>query len=564
MQTFEELGLSNELVQSLTKSSILNPTEIQSLVIPTLLEQQTDLIGLAQTGTGKTAAFGLPLLDLVDSSEKRTQAVILAPTRELAQQIAKSITDFAVYRKDININVVFGGAPIVNQIRSIKKNTPHILVATPGRLMDMLNRKVVFFDAVQTFVLDEADEMLNMGFKEDIYKILSYSDEERNVWLFSATMAREIRAIVKEFMQTPVEFSVNAVQEGNKNIEHQCCVVKASDKQAALERFIDFIPSLYGLVFCRTKRDTQKLADNLNKSGYQADALHGDLSQSQRDAVMNKFRNRNTKLLVATDVAARGIDVEDLSHVFHFALPDDMAFYTHRSGRTARAGKKGYSLSIMTSGEERKLKGHAKKLKFELNKIDIPKIDDVKRQHILSWHEEINNVEISEALSEELIDQSKIFMYQVGTDEFLKKVLSLELKKLSNLDEKDFSAPGSSRRDRSERRDKADKKDSYSKGDRKAKNSRPRSDDKGNRFFINMGKMDKISKGELRSFLSETASINEGLIDNIAMEKRHSYFDVDESKVKAFAKNFKDLEIDGRELRVNRDQLKDQKRSRKR
>ena len=550
MQTFEELGLSGELVEGLSQSSIHIPTEIQRLVIPVLLQQETDLIGLAQTGTGKTAAFGLPLLDLVHTGEACTQGVILAPTRELAQQIARSLHDFSVLRKDINIEVVYGGAPIVNQIKSIKKNTPHILVATPGRLRDLLKRKVVLLDSVRTFVLDEADEMLNMGFKEEIYEILSYSDQERNIWLFSATMAADIRAIIKNFMHQPEEFSVNASQKINRDIDHQVCLVKSADKQAALERFIDFIPNLYGVVFCRTKRDTQKLADSLSKSGYQADALHGDLNQNQRDAVMKRFRNRHTSLLIATDVAARGIDVEDLTHVFHFALPDDPAFYTHRSGRTARAGKKGFSLSIMNAGEERKLRMYAKKLKFDLNRIDVPSLGEVKKQRIMSWYGELEKTEISPALDDSLRVLSRQFMYQMGPELFMEKVLSLELNKLSNLEDKVFGTARSSNAGKTH------------KGDKPAK-SKNGATQNGNRFFINIGKMDQTDKSELLEFLCDVGKVEKHHISNIAMQQKCSYFDLDPSKTNAFAQKFKDLQIDGRDLRVNRDHPKDQKRKRK-
>ena len=557
MQTFEELGLSGELIESLSKSSILTPTEIQRLVIPILLDTQTDLIGLAQTGTGKTAAFGLPMLDLIAAEEAHTQAVVLAPTRELAQQIAKSLKDFSTFRKDIKIEVVYGGAPIMNQIKSIKKTTPHILVATPGRLKDLLKRKVIFFDNVQTFVLDEADEMLNMGFKEDIYDILSYSDQDRNIWLFSATMAADIRAIIKDFMHKPVEFSVNASQKINSDIDHQVCVVKAADKQAALERFIDFLPNLYGVVFCRTKRDTQKLADSLNKSGYAADALHGDLNQNQRDAVMKRFRNRQTKLLIATDVAARGIDVEDLTHVFHFALPDDMAFYTHRSGRTARAGKKGLSLSIMTAGEERKLRVYAKKLKFDLSQIDVPNLKDVKKQRILAWQEKLKKVEVSPALDDNLRELSMQFMEQMGPEAFLEKVISLELNKLKNLDEKEFRATKTAK---STKPAQSNKK---AQNNKRAKGSGNYADQDSFRFFINIGKMDQTNKSELVEFICDIGKVDKQHIGNIAMEQRFSYFDLDPSKVNSFAERFKNLEIDGRELRVNRDFQNDQKRKRK-
>ncbi len=552
MQTFEELGLSGELIQSLSESSILKPTEIQRLVIPTLLGKQTDLIGLAQTGTGKTAAFGLPMLDLIEAEESCTQGVILAPTRELAQQIAKSLKDFSAFRKDINVEVVYGGAPIINQIKAIKKNTPHILVATPGRLKDLLKRKVVFFDEVRTFVLDEADEMLNMGFKEEIYEILAYADQEKNIWLFSATMASDIRAIVKTFMHKPVEFSVNSSQKINKNIDHRYCVVKATDKQAVLERFIDCLPDLYGVVFCRTKRDTQKLADSLNKSGYPADALHGDLNQNQRDAVMNKFRSRRTRLLIATDVAARGIDVEDLTHVIHFALPDEMAFYTHRSGRTARAGKKGWSLSIMNASEERKLRVYAKKLKFELNEMPIPTVEEVKKQHVLAWQSALDETAVSEALTGELIDRTMAYVDQIGVETFVQKVISQELNKLSSLEEKEFQQPA-----------RHGKKDKHEKTEKRS-GKKNASGQNGLRFFVNIGKMDQTSKGELLAFLCDVGKVEAHHITNVNMEKRCSYFEVEASKAKSFAPRFRDMEIDGRELRVNRDNPKDQKRKRRR
>ncbi|NNC94972.1 MAG: DEAD/DEAH box helicase, partial [Chitinophagales bacterium] len=320
-----------------------NPTEIQEAAIPFLVDGDDDLIGLAQTGTGKTAAFGLPLLNRIDYNNKDTQALILAPTRELGQQIAEQLQQFSKHLRKVKILPVYGGASISHQIKAIKKGQ-HIIVATPGRLVDLIKRKVVNLNTVRFLILDEADEMLNMGFKEELDQILFETPAEKLTWLFAATMPKEIKKIVHKYMDDPVEVRVNQKNVVNKNIEHQFAVVKHSNKTEALTRFLDMDPDMRGVVFCRTKRDTQDLAEDLMSRGYKADAIHGDLNQPQRDRVMKRFKSHDLHVLVATDVAARGIDVNDLTHVFHFTLPDDHAYYTHRSGRTARAGKTGISI----------------------------------------------------------------------------------------------------------------------------------------------------------------------------------------------------------------------------
>ncbi len=327
-----------------------------------LLSGNRDFVGLAQTGTGKTAAFGLPLLDLVDDSSRDTQALVLAPTRELGLQIANDLENFSEKFKSFNIVAVYGGSSISEQIRKVKKGA-QIIVATPGRLIDLIDRRAINLSTVRYVVLDEADEMLNMGFKEDLDKILSFTPEEKSTWLFSATMPREVRAIMKNYMSDPFELTVGDKNTGNVNIEHQYVVVQDKDRYLALKRILDYTPEIFGVIFCRTRIDTQRIAEMLMKDGYNADALHGDLTQQQRDRVMINFRQRTLQILVATDVAARGIDVEDITHVIHLNIPDEMEFYTHRSGRTARAGKKGVSIAMVSRKELGKVKQIEKTIK---------------------------------------------------------------------------------------------------------------------------------------------------------------------------------------------------------
>ena len=370
MTTFKDIGVSAEIVKALEENGIVNPTEIQDKAIPMILESDPDFIGMAQTGTGKTAAFGIPMLELIDSGIKKTQALVLAPTRELAQQIAKEISMFSKYQEQIKVDVVYGGASIQDQIRSIKRRTPHVVIATPGRLIDLAKRKAIDLGNIRYVILDEADEMLNMGFKEELDKILAFTPEDKRTWLFSATMPSEIRRLVKVYMKDPMEVKTNQKRVVNENIEHRYKMVRRADKPQALKRLIDFYPDMYGVVFCRTKIETQRLAETLVSGGYAVEALHGDLSQAQRDAVMNRFRSGSVKVLLATDVAARGIDVENLTHVVHYALPDDKEYYTHRSGRTARAGTSGVALSFCDAGEKGYLHNIERTIKRVVTVID--------------------------------------------------------------------------------------------------------------------------------------------------------------------------------------------------
>jgi ATP-dependent RNA helicase DeaD len=360
------------VIEVLEKLGFEQPTPIQEQAIPMLLgNNPTDFIGLAQTGTGKTAAFGLPLVELIDTDNRNIQALIMAPTRELGQQTAKQLVSFASNDRKLNVECVYGGANISAQIKAMK-GPVQILVATPGRLLDLMKRKAVRLDDVRYVVLDEADEMLNMGFKEDIDEILEHTPEQRVTWLFSATMPKEIRRIVKKYMEAPLEVHINAEQKTNENISHAYVVTKASNKIPALRRFLDVQPDMRGILFCRTRRETQQIADDLGDMGYSVEALHGELSQGQRDAVMKRFKTRSMQMLIATDVAARGIDVNDLTHVLHHTLPDQLESYTHRSGRTGRAGKTGISLVFINSREGRKLSELEKKIGVTFERVEVP------------------------------------------------------------------------------------------------------------------------------------------------------------------------------------------------
>lgn len=455
MTTFQELGLSEEILKAITEMGFETPSDIQTEAIPLLLESNSDFIGLAQTGTGKTAAFGLPLLEQVDPSIRHTQALILAPTRELGKQIAVQLNKFGKYLKKVNSLVVYGGTPIMNQMKALRDDVQHVIIATPGRLLDLIKRKSVKLDHLKVLVLDEADEMLNMGFKEEIDKILSYVSTEKQTWLFSATMPNEIKHIVNTYMDNPVEVKINAEDKVNTNIEHQYVIVQRADKVDALKRFLDALPKLRGVVFCRTKRDTQELAELLLKKNYKADALHGDMSQVQRDRVMQRFRSNSLQVLIATDVAARGIDVNDLTHVFHFALPDDEAYYTHRSGRTARAGKKGTSIAFISSRDRYKINRMEKHLGVDFTQVRVPSLEDVAQIRVGAWCQEILDRKSEKPLPENLLELGKMMFDDLSKEELIGQLLLHQLGKMQlgtgrdlNPSKKDYVKD----RDRSSRR----------------------------------------------------------------------------------------------------------------
>ncbi|AGC77694.1 ATP-dependent RNA helicase DeaD [Nonlabens dokdonensis] len=536
MKNFEALGLTQPLLDGLAEMGFESPTEIQQQAIPILLKHDGDFIGLAQTGTGKTAAFGIPLLELMDTSSKDTQALILAPTRELAQQICRQIEAMSQKMGKLNVVPVFGGASIMGQIKDIRRGA-QVIVATPGRLMDLMKRREVKLDALRFLILDEADEMLNMGFREDIDFILSKTDVGRNIWLFSATMAREIKKIVDTYMKNPEEVRINREDIVNTNISHQYVQLKARDKTEALRRMLDFDQDMFGVVFCRTKRDTQNVADELNNNGYSTEALHGDMSQAQRDAAMKRFRNKNLKLLIATDVAARGIDVDDITHVIHFALPDDPEFYAHRSGRTARAGKKGESIALITKGDMRKLKFMEKKLSISFDRGEIPALEAITQKRISRWTENLKGQEINPKISDELFEEVKASLEDVSKDELIGKFLTKEYNSIYKRNSiTDLN-------DRSKGREDS--------GEYRERKPRSRGREEGMKtYFINLGRKDDMNKGALLGFVCDVTGIDGKDIGRIVLDGAHSFMDVKEEVAPQMEK-INSAERNGRELRAN-------------
>ena len=528
MNKFTKLGLSDSIVEVLNQIGFENPTPVQEKSIPLLLTKNpTDFIGLAQTGTGKTAAFGLPLIDLIDTDDKTTQALIMAPTRELGQQTAKQLVDFSRNNKNLNVEVVYGGAAITNQIKALKKPT-QIVVATPGRLLDLIKRKAIKLDNVRYVVLDEADEMLNMGFKEDIDKILSFTLEERSIWLFSATMPNDIRKIVKKYMESPIEVSV--ISDEISNITHKYIVTKTTNKVPAIRRFMDIQPDMRGIMFCRTKRGTQEIADELGALGYGVEALHGDLSQAQRDAVMKRFKTRAMQMLIATDVAARGIDVNDLTHVIHHTLPDQLESYTHRSGRTGRAGKKGISLAFINPREGRRITELENKIKIKFEKIEVPSADQLKSSRINNWANLIINTKVDEKADVILNDLHGQFAH-LDKEDILKRLITTQL---------DHLMVSASDGDLNETTGRSDS----GRGSRQAKSG-------FNRYFVNIGMIDGVTKPDLVHFLSDVSGVNRKYFGDISLQKNCAFVEVDDKQDKKLSESFVGIEVEGRSIRVN-------------
>jgi len=530
MKSFESLGLSGQLVEVIRQLGFETPTPIQEKAIPTLLQGNLDLVGLAQTGTGKTAAFGLPLVELVEENTRNTQALVIAPTRELSVQITNDLERFTASYKKLNIVTVYGGASIRDQIFKVKRGA-QIIVATPGRLIDLLSRKVVDLTAVRYVVLDEADEMLNMGFKEDIDEILSTTPDTKKVWLFSATMPREVREIANNYMDNPEELSVGERNRGNENIDHQYLVVDERDKYLALKRFVDNTPEIFGVIFCRTKIDTQKIAEHLIKDGYSADALHGDLSQQQRDRVMKSFRNKTLQLLVATDVAARGIDVENVTHVVHMNMPDEMEFYTHRSGRTARAGKKGISLAIVSKREVNRVQQIERSLKRKFTRVMVPTGDEVCQNKLLALVHKVKQVEVNEEEIDSFLPEVYHELRELSKEDIIKRFASIEFNRFLEYyrDARDLN--------KSERKtfETTDTDDRYLTGDR---------------VFINIGKMDGLEKGSLLDLICDFGEIDKKHIGKIDLKGAYSFFELEKGVAEKVIKNFDGVEIRGRKVRL--------------
>ena len=551
MSNFKELGLSQPICDVLQNMGFEKPTAIQEKAIPMLLENNpTDFIGLAQTGTGKTAAFGLPLIDLIDANNSSTQALIMAPTRELGQQTAQQLVTFSKSKKGVNVEVVYGGVDIRAQMKALRRPT-QIVVATPGRLLDLIKRKAINLENVEYVVLDEADEMLNMGFKDDIDEILSHTLENRVTWLFSATMPREIRRLVKTYMKDPLEVAVDAEQKSNKDIAHQYVVTKADNKISALKRFLDIQPDMKGIMFCRTKMDTQEIADDLSKQGYSVAALHGDLSQNQRDTVMRHFKTRSMQLLVATDVAARGIDVNDLTHVFHHKLPDQLESYTHRSGRTGRAGNKGISMAFINPREGRKITDIERKMSITFEKVTIPTIDELKVKRLNNWASLILNTTVDEKADDILASLQGRFE-GLSKEDLLKRLITTQLDHLmvqgggaDDLNEGQGQGQG---RDR-DRDGRSRDRDAGPKHERQS-----RTKEGTNRYFINIGTMDGVTDADLIHFISDITGVGRRLFTDLSIQKNCSFFNVDAKHDDDLSKRFDDIEVEGRSIRVNRDE----------
>ncbi len=546
MNNFSDLGLSSRLLKALPELGINEPTEIQEKAIPLLISGEGDFIGLAQTGTGKTAAFGLPLIDSIDAKANYTQAVVLAPTRELGQQIGQQLAAFGKYIGQVEIQTVYGGAAIVNQIKAIKRKTPHIVIATPGRLIDLMKRKVLQLDQIKYLVLDEADEMLNMGFKDDIDYVLAHAPDETITWLFSATMPKEIRRIVKDYMDNPTEVAINSKNIVNENITHQYVQIKGRDKTEAVSRFLDLEEDMRCVIFCRTKRDTEKVAGELKKMGYLAEALNGDLSQRQRDTVMNGFKSYAVKILVATDVAARGIDVNDLTHVIHYALPDDQAFYTHRSGRTARAGKKGISLALAMKSDISKIKQLEKKLGIQFEKVMVPDGGDITNLRVLKWANNLASTEVRNIPSE-LLTQVEISLSELSREELIQKLISMEMGEVKG----DSNSRNLNDSGAKEGRSKEETR--KSKDDRRLKD-RPKKESGSDmdRYFINIGRIDGVSAEDLLHFILRETNLRKLDVKNVDLQDKHSYFEVN-PKYSTKLNKLKSMQVEGRQIRVNRD-----------
>ena len=524
MKTFAELGVAPELLKAIEELGFESPMPIQEMVIPHLLEKEGDVVGLAQTGTGKTAAFGLPVLQRIDAGRNVAQALVIAPTRELCLQIAGDLADFSKYQDDIRIIPVYGGSSIESQIRALRKGA-QVIVATPGRLIDLIKRGEVSLADVHTVILDEADEMLNMGFLEDIEEILSHVPEDRKMLMFSATMPKEIAGIARKFMHEPVEFVAGNKNEGAKNVKHIYYMVKAHDKYLALKRVADNNPHTYGFFFCRTRKETQEIADRLISDGYNADCLHGDLSQQQRDLAMKKFRDHVTQLLVATDVAARGLDVDDLTHVINYGLPDDVAVYTHRSGRTGRAGKTGVSIAIIHSREKSRLRQIEKIIGKEFEYRKVPTPEHIIEKQIYHLADRLERVEVDEKQIEAFLPGVRKKLEWLSEEDLLKRVLSLEFNRLLDYyrDMPDIDLNESTKGGRNRGDDAAD---SHRRPRDKKDKDRRTAEPGMERLMVNIGKAQGFFPGNLMDMINKSVAGAKPEIGRIDLMPGYTLFDV--------------------------------------
>ncbi len=530
--SFELLGLDDRLLQAVSDLGFVEPTPIQQQAIPVLLEDNRDLIGLAQTGTGKTAAFGLPLLQKVDLQKRYPQALVLAPTRELCVQISNDLVSFSTKLNGFGVVAVYGGASITDQMSKIRRGV-QVVVATPGRLIDLIERGAIKLDTVDIVVLDEADEMLNMGFKEDIDFILSNTPDTRNTWLFSATMPKEVRAISKNYMENPAEVSMGKREEGNDKIEHQYYVVRARDRYPALKRIADANPDLFAIVFCRTKIETQEVAEHLIRDGYNADALHGDLSQQQRDKVMGRYREKSLQMLVATDVAARGIDVQDVTHVIHYNLPDELENYMHRSGRTARAGKSGVSISIVHTKEAGRIRQIEKQLNKTFKRLKVPTGIEVCEKQLLNLVKRVHNVTVDEKAITPYLPSIYQELEGIDREELIARFVSIEFNRFLEYykNATDLNADEVGNRGES---------GGFDGGYRSA----------GPRLFINIGSKDGLDRGRLLRFLCDESGEKGFIFGRLDVKGVYSFADVQADKVETVMKAINGSVFAGRNVRA--------------
>ena len=540
MKTFEELGVSGEIRKAIEELGFVQPMPVQEAVIPYLLENKNDVIALAQTGTGKTAAFGIPLLMRIDTSRRSPQALVLSPTRELCLQITDDIRDFAKYMDGVHVEAVYGGASIEPQMRALKKGV-QIIVATPGRLVDLKNRGVADLSGIQNIVLDEADEMLNMGFSENISEIFESIAENHSTLMFSATMSREVERVAKKYLHDYQEIVVGSRNEGAENVNHIYYMVNAKDKYLALKRIVDYYPRIFAIIFCRTKIETQEIADKLIKDGYNAESLHGDLSQPQRDLTMQKFRQHLTQLLVATDVAARGLDVDDLTHVINFGLPDDIENYTHRSGRTGRAGKKGTSISIVHSREKFKIRNIEKEIGKQFVEAQIPSAEEICKKQLYKVMDQIVKTDVDdEEIAPFMQDINRYFEY-IDKDELIKKIVSLEFGKfLAYYAEAPELEPV--------KPEKAGKSGKSVQTDKQKLQNKAQKGYK--RLFINLGKRDGFYPGELMQTLNRFVGGRQE-VGHIDLLDTISYFEVPEKDAKKVMIQLTGIRHKGRTVRCN-------------
>jgi ATP-dependent RNA helicase DeaD len=558
LKTFEELGVAPNILRAITEMGYESPMPVQEEVIPYLLGNDNEIIALAQTGTGKTAAFGLPILQQIDIKNVQPQAVILCPTRELCLQIANDLNDYSKYIEKLKILPVYGGSSIESQIKALKRGV-HVIVATPGRLIDLIKRKRVDLQFVKNVILDEADEMLNMGFSESLDEILTYIPEGRNMLLFSATMPVGIAKITKKYMRNPHEIVIGKKNEGAKNVKHIYYMVNAKDKYLVLKRIADYNPNVYGIVFCRTKKETQEIADLLIKDGYNADSLHGDLSQAQRDYVMQKFRLQNIQLLVATDVAARGLDVDDLTHVINYGLPDDSESYTHRSGRTGRAGKTGTSIAIINLKEKHKVKQIEKNINKNFEQGVIPSGKQICEKQLFSFIDKLEKVKVNE---EEIIGSLPSIYRKLDwldKEDIIKRLISLEFNRLIDYYQEadDIIAPQESGggRERFEKRSGQGRKERNDRNERGGKRENARSAESGYaRLFINLGKTDGLGPQNVIGLLNDNIPGKKVSIGKIDLMKNFSFFEVKESDKNRVIRNLDGVSISGRRVAVQQAQ----------